>query len=130
MTAVATGTATITATTEDQAKTSLCVIKVTANAPPTDKTFDIVAITDFHGQLLDSTNTKPVGAALAKVVKDITAANSDRTLIIGGGDMYQGTPVSNVLRGVPVQKVLSNMGMEVTTLGNHEFDWGLKAVTK
>ncbi len=93
-----------------------------------NKVFDIVEITDFHGQLLDSTNTKPVGAALAKVVKDVKAANPAGTLIIGGGDLYQGTPVSNVLRGVPVQQVLSNMGMEVTALGNHEFDWGLDVV--
>ena len=93
-----------------------------------NKVFDIVEITDFHGQLLDSTNTKPVGAALAKVVKDVKTANPDRTLIIGGGDLYQGTPVSNVLRGVPVQQVFSNMGMEVTALGNHEFDWGLDAI--
>jgi len=128
VTGVTEGKANITVTTEDGAKTSLCVVTVTANAPPANKTFDIVEITDFHGQLLDSTNTKPVGAALAKVVKDVKAANPDRTLIIGGGDMYQGTPVSNVLRGVPVQKVLSNMGMEVTTLGNHEFDWGLDVI--
>ena len=33
-----------------------------------------------------------------------------------------------MLRGVPVQKVLSNMGMEVTALGNHEFDWGLDVI--
>ena len=52
-----------------------------------NKVFDIVEITDFHGQLLDSTNTKPVGAALAKVVKDVKTANPDRTLIIGGGDL-------------------------------------------
>lgn len=101
-------------------------VKKTAKA--TNKTFDIVEITDFHGQLLDSTNTKPIGAVLAKVVKDVKTANPDRTLIIGGGDLYQGTPISNVLRGVPVQKVLSNMGMEVTALGNHEFDWGLDII--
>ena len=128
--AVAVGTATITVTTEDGAKTSLCVVTVTANAPPVNKTFDIVGITDFHGQLLDSTNTKPVGAALAKVVKDVKAANPDRTLIVGGGDLYQGTPVSNVLRGVPVRDVMNNIGMEVTALGNHEFDWGLDVINK
>ena len=128
VTAVAEGTANITVTTEDGAKTSLCVITVSANAPPVNKVFDIVEITDFHGQLLDSTNTKPVGAALAKVVKDVKAANPDRTLIIGGGDLYQGTPTSNVLHGVPVQQVLSNIGMEVTALGNHEFDWGLNVI--
>jgi len=128
VTGVSAGTANITVTTEDGAKTSLCVVTVTANAPPTNKTFDIVEITDFHGQLLDSTNTKPVGAALAYVVKGVKAANPDRTLIIGGGDLYQGTPTSNVLHGVPVQQVFSNMGMEVTALGNHEFDWGLDVI--
>ncbi|HEY8890084.1 MAG TPA: 5'-nucleotidase C-terminal domain-containing protein [Clostridium sp.] len=129
VTAVSLGTASISATTNDgNIKSSLCVVTVTANAPPANKTFDIIGITDFHGQLLDSTNTKPIGAALSKVVKDLKATNPDRTLIIGGGDLYQGTPVSNVLRGVPVQQVLSNMGMEVTALGNHEFDWGLDVI--
>ncbi len=104
------------------------LVKKIAPVNATNKTFDIVEITDFHGQLLDSTNTKPIGAALAKVVKDVKTANPGRTLIIGGGDLYQGTPTSNVLRGVPVQKVLSNMGMEVTALGNHEFDWGLDII--
>ncbi|MBU3159829.1 5'-nucleotidase C-terminal domain-containing protein [Clostridium frigoris] len=103
--------------------------EVTA-ASTTNKTFDIVDITDFHGQLLDSTNKKPVGAALSKIVKDVKATNPDRTLLICGGDLYQGTPVSNVLRGLPVQKVLTDMGMEVTALGNHEFDWGLGAIDK
>ncbi|MBU3097688.1 MULTISPECIES: 5'-nucleotidase C-terminal domain-containing protein [Clostridium] len=104
--------------------------KSTAVTATTNKIFDIVDITDFHGQLLDSTNKKPVGAALSKIVKDVKATNPDRTLVIGGGDLYQGTPVSNVLRGLPVQKVFSDMGMEVTALGNHEFDWGLDAIDK
>lgn len=127
--AVSEGTANITVTTVDGGKTSLCVLTVSANAPPTNKTFDIVEVTDFHGQLLDSTNTKPVGAALAKVIKDVKASNPTRTLILGGGDLYQGTPTSNVLFGVPVQQVFSNVGMEATALGNHEFDWGLDKIT-
>ncbi|WPC40170.1 Ig-like domain-containing protein [Clostridium sp. JS66] len=104
-------------------------VKTTSNVPTsTDKVFDFIGITDFHGQLLDSTGTKQVGAALAKVVKDVKASNPDRTLIVGGGDLYQGTPLSNVLHGVPVQKMMTNIGMEATALGNHEFDWGLKTI--
>ncbi|MBU3197751.1 5'-nucleotidase C-terminal domain-containing protein [Clostridium estertheticum] len=117
----------ITSTAESVATTGA---KSTVVIATTNKTFDIVDITDFHGQLLDSTNKKPVGAALSKIVKDVKATNPDRTLIIGGGDLYQGTPVSNVLRGLPVQKVFSDMGMEVTALGNHEFDWGLETIDK
>jgi 5''-nucleotidase/2'',3''-cyclic phosphodiesterase and related esterases len=91
------------------------------------KVFDLVEITDFHGTLEDSSGN-PVAGVLAKNIKDIKASNPDRTLIIGGGDLYQGSPISNVLQGVPVQKVMSSIGMEVTTLGNHEFDWGLDTI--
>ncbi|MDF2882549.1 MAG: 2,3-cyclic-nucleotide 2-phosphodiesterase [Clostridiaceae bacterium] len=93
----------------------------------TSKVFDLIEITDFHGALLDSSNN-PVAGVLAKDIKDIKASNPNRTLVIGGGDLYQGSPVSNVLFGVPVQKVMSNIGMEVTALGNHEFDWTLDKI--
>lgn len=94
-----------------------------------NKTFDLVEITDFHGALQDtSTPANPVAAVLGNRVKAVKAANPD-TIIFGGGDLYQGTATSNILKGVPVQQVMSNMGMEFTTLGNHEFDWGLDTIT-
>lgn len=98
-------------------------------AAGTDKVFDLVEVTDFHGSLVSSDATPlPVAGVLAKNIKDLKATNPTRTLIIGGGDLYQGSPISNVLRGVPVQQALSNIGMEVTALGNHEFDWQLDTV--
>ena len=104
-------------------------LTMTARAATGDKSFDIIEVTDFHGTLLSSDATPlPVGAVLAKNIKDAKATNPDRTIIVGGGDLYQGSPISNVLRGVPVQKALSNIGMEVTALGNHEFDWELDTV--
>ncbi len=96
-----------------------------------EKVFNLIEITDFHGALEDSKGL-PVAAVLAENIIGIKAANPDRILILGGGDLYQGSPVSNILRGVPVQKILDSMGMEVTALGNHEFDWSidtLKSVT-
>ncbi len=104
-------------------------LTMTAKAATGGKVFNIIEVTDFHGTLLSSDSTPlPVGAVLAKNIKDVKATNPDRTIIIGGGDLYQGSPISNVLRGVPVQKAFSNMGMEVTALGNHEFDWELNTV--
>lgn len=100
-----------------------------AKAAGESKTFDLIEITDFHGTLQSADATPlPVGAVLAKNIKDIKAANPTRTLIMGGGDLYQGSPISNVLKGVPVQKAWSNIGMEVTTVGNHEFDWTLDTI--
>ncbi|MBC2581319.1 5'-nucleotidase C-terminal domain-containing protein [Clostridium sp. DJ247] len=91
------------------------------------KTFDLIEITDFHGALQDN-SLNPVAAVLANRVKAIKAANPN-TIIFGGGDLYQGTPISNVLKGVPVQNTMSTLGMEFTGLGNHEFDWGLDTIT-
>jgi 2',3'-cyclic-nucleotide 2'-phosphodiesterase/3'-nucleotidase len=103
-------------------------IQVKADAA--NKAFDLVEVTDFHGALEDSsTPAFPAGSVLAKNIKDIQSKNPDRTLIMGGGDLYQGTPLSNILFGVPVQKLMSYIGMEVTALGNHEFDWGLDKIT-
>ena len=97
----------------------------------TAKTFDLVEITDFHGSLVDSSATPlPVAGVLANDVKTIAKANPTRTLVMGGGDLYQGSPISNVLKGVPVQKAMSSLGMEVTALGNHEFDWSLDTIAK
>lgn len=100
----------------------------TAKAVNGPKVFDLIEITDFHGTLEDSSN-RPVAGVLAQNINDIKAVNSSRTLVIGAGDLYQGSPISNTLTGVPVQKALSAMGMEVTTVGNHEFDWGLDTIT-
>lgn len=98
-----------------------------AKAASSPKVFDLIEITDFHGALEDS-SSRPVAGVLAQNIKDIKKANPTRTLIFGAGDLYQGSPVSNILKGVPVQKVMTNIGMELTTIGNHEFDWGIDTV--
>ena len=105
----------------------LPVNSIKARAAEGDKTFDIVEITDFHGTLLDTSNNQ-VGAVLADRVKKVESSNPD-TIVIGGGDLYQGSAISNMLTGVPVQQVMSNLKMAVTALGNHEFDWGLNTIT-
>jgi 2',3'-cyclic-nucleotide 2'-phosphodiesterase/3'-nucleotidase len=93
-------------------------------AADNEKTFDLIEVTDFHGTLKDSSGN-PVAGVLADRIENMKKLNSDRTLILGGGDLYQGSAVSNIMKGVPVQEVMSKIGMEVTALGNHEFDWGL-----
>ena len=93
-------------------------------AADNEKIFDIIEITDFHGTLKDASGN-PVAGVLADRLSKVKKSNGDRTLILGGGDLYQGSATSNIMKGVPVQEVMSEIGMEVTTLGNHEFDWGL-----
>lgn len=42
--------------------------------------------------------------------------------------MFQGTPVSNILKGKPVIDMMKNIGFDAMTIGNHEYDWGIDAV--
>jgi 2',3'-cyclic-nucleotide 2'-phosphodiesterase/3'-nucleotidase len=97
-------------------------------AAPGDKVFDIIEITDFHGTMED-TKGNPVAAVMAKNIKDIINDNPSRTLIVSGGDNYQGSILSNMLKGTPVMNAFNNIGVAVSALGNHEFDWGLATVT-
>jgi 2',3'-cyclic-nucleotide 2'-phosphodiesterase (5'-nucleotidase family) len=47
-----------------------------------------------------------------------------QTLLLDGGDMFQGTPASNLAFGRPVVEYYNRMGYVAAALGNHEFDWG------
>jgi 2',3'-cyclic-nucleotide 2'-phosphodiesterase / 3'-nucleotidase / 5'-nucleotidase len=93
----------------------------------TDKVFDFIEITDFHGALEGSSGL-PVAGVLGRHVKDILASNPKGSLVIGGGDLYQGSALSNILKGGPVRDFMNGIDMEVTALGNHEFDWDLTTI--
>ena len=65
------------------------------------------------------------GAAyLAKMIETERAANPDGTILLSAGDMFQGTPVSNIFHGKPVVEIMNYLHFDAMALGNHEFDWG------
>ncbi len=47
-------------------------------------------------------------------------------MLLDSGDMFQGTPFFNSFKGELIFKVMSKMGYQAATLGNHELDNGLK----
>ncbi|KLU62553.1 trifunctional nucleotide phosphoesterase protein YfkN precursor [Peptococcaceae bacterium CEB3] len=105
-----------------------------ATTSGTGKTFDFIEVTDFHGALQGSGKlsdgtpiTQQIAGVLAQQIKAIKAANPD-TVVLSGGDMFQGTPVSNVLKGQPVIDMMNSIGFDAMTLGNHEYDWGIDSV--
>ena len=51
-------------------------------------------------------------------------------LVLNGGDLVQGSPVSTIYRGVPIYEVANLIGFDVSTLGNHEFDYGWRMIPK
>ena len=61
---------------------------------------------------------------LASVVNQARNENPN-LLLLDAGDMFQGTPYFNYFKGDLIVKVMSQMGYDAGTIGNHEFDNGL-----
>jgi 2',3'-cyclic-nucleotide 2'-phosphodiesterase (5'-nucleotidase family) len=103
-------------------------------APAAAETVDltIIHINDFHGRLLPTPGKdgKPGSggmAYIAKMVSEERAKNPEGTVLLSAGDMFQGTPISNLFRGKPVVEAMNRMGFDAMSVGNHEFDWGMEA---
>ena len=55
--------------------------------------------------------------------------NNPNTLLLDAGDIFQGTPYFNFFGGEIELKLMSKMGYSAATLGNHEFDNGIKQLS-
>lgn len=67
-----------------------------------------------------------MGRLLALI--DQIRAENPNTLLFDGGDMFQGTPYFNYFKGELMFRVMTKMGYDAGTLGNHEFDNGLQGL--
>lgn len=66
-------------------------------------------------------------ARMSAVINRIRSIQ-ENTLLLDAGDMFQGTPYFNYYKGELILKVMSEMGYEASTIGNHEFDNGLEGI--
>jgi 5'-nucleotidase len=102
----------------------------------------LLAFNDFHGNIDPPTgsggliNGNPAGGAeyLAYWVKKLRADAQRRTphvFTVGAGDMIGATPlVSAAFRDEPAIEVLNALGMNASSVGNHEFDEGVKELKR
>ncbi len=96
------------------------------------KTIEVFETTDVHGYLVDTSSGNESTfqyrmAYIANVVNEARAnAENDAVLLLDGGDIYQGTPVSNLTYGSALRAAFDAMGYDAVALGNHEFDWDVK----
>ena len=96
-----------------------------------EDTVRVFETTDIHGYLLDTSSGNEDTfqyrmAYLANIFNEARASEEyDDVLLLDGGDIYQGTPVSNLLQGRAIRAALDKMGYDAVALGNHEFDWGV-----
>ncbi|MGZ3578900.1 MAG: bifunctional metallophosphatase/5'-nucleotidase [Syntrophales bacterium] len=100
---------------------------------PVDLT--ILHVNDTHGRILPyiegmSGDQQMVGGAahLARMIEEERSKNPDGVLLLSAGDMFQGTPVSNLFKGRSVTDVMNYLKFDAMAIGNHEFDWGMDAL--
>ena len=89
----------------------------------------ILGTNDFHGAIdgvtIPGTGT-PVGGAewLAAYLAALRAEAPERTLLLDGGDLFQGTRASNTFEGRCTLALFNHLGYDAAAIGNHEFDYG------
>src|SRR5688500_12180150 len=113
------------------APTTAATAAVQPQFPAGTRFLRIIGTNDFHGALEprpDAGGVRRGGAAYVAAAIDRArreCAPTCETLLLDGGDMFQGTPASNLSYGRPVFDYYNRIGYAAAALGNHEFDWGI-----
>ena len=100
-----------------------------------DVKITILHTNDVHSQIdpfPSNHNLYPNKGGFAKrasLFKKLITINPN-TLIFDAGDIFQGTPYFNFFQGELELKLMKKMGYNAATVGNHEFDAGLKTFKK
>jgi len=100
----------------------------------------ILATTDLHGRILplNYSNNQPAELGLAKISTLVKQAREKdpELLLLDCGDTIQGTPLIYLHNRVnnepidPMMLVMNHMGYDALTVGNHEYNFGLKVLNK
>lgn len=89
----------------------------------------VLMTNDFHGRLLPEhpawADDAEVGGAavLAAYFAAERESFDGPTVLLDGGDIMQGTPISNLTDGRSTIEYYNAVGYDAAAIGNHEFDW-------
>jgi 5'-nucleotidase len=95
----------------------------------------ILHTNDVHSRIepfpMDGSKNQGLGGAArrASVIKSIRE-KEDHVLLLDAGDIFQGTPYFNFFGGELEVKLMSSMGYDGATMGNHDFDAGIEGFEK
>ena len=112
-----------------------CAWPVYAQDAAPGTTVDIVFTHDTHSHLntfttmVDGLETELGGFARMNTLIEAQRAQNPDTLVIDGGDFSMGTLIQTVFETQAAElRMLGHLGCDVTTLGNHEFDYRSKGL--
>jgi 5'-nucleotidase len=103
---------------------TLVVSPVAAQAAD-PQTIQVLGINDFHGRLVKSTTNGEAGAAvLSGAVNQLRTQYPDTVFAAAGDLIGASTFDSFIARDKPTIDALNEAGLDVSAVGNHEFDQG------
>lgn len=90
----------------------------------------ILHTNDAHSQIDPFPKNHPKypglgGIERRKKLIDLIRGEERNVLLLDAGDIFQGTPYFNVHGGELELKLMSNLGYDAATMGNHDFDGGI-----
>ncbi|WP_426451407.1 5'-nucleotidase C-terminal domain-containing protein [Paenibacillus sp. S-38] len=102
---------------------------VKALKPLAFQLIDILTTNDIHGHIEVGFDTKRKQAqggieTLGGIVNDFRSVNPEGTVVVDGGDAWQGTLISNTTNGQSVMDSMAEVDYDAAAIGNHEFDFG------
>ncbi len=95
----------------------------------------ILHTNDVHSRIdpfpMDGSRNEGLGgvAKRATLIKRIRE-ESKNVLLLDAGDIFQGTPYFNFFGGEIEMKLMSELGYDAATIGNHDFDGGMDGLDK
>src|ERR1044072_4997955 len=118
----------------------LALVLVGRSFVPERVQITILGTTDLHGNIdpIDYYANKPDNRGLAKIATLIKRVRKEQpnVLLIDSGDTIQGTPLEsfhgrkNNQPIDPMMLVLNSLNYDAMTVGNHEYNFGLKVLEK
>jgi 5'-nucleotidase/UDP-sugar diphosphatase len=97
------------------------------------KEIQVLHWNDFHARntpykinkkdSLENTYSVMIGGT-ASLLGYINKYRDDKSILLNGGDDFQGSPISTITRGRSQIELLNLYNLDAMALGNHEFDYG------
>lgn len=124
------GDFTVTVSKEEYISTSFTVtVSKHGGGEEINRTLSFYYLNDTHGSFIRNESLNEAGMSyLSSYIKTNVNNDPNNSIVLSGGDMFQGGYESNETKGKIMVEAMNEIGFDAMVLGNHEFDWGEEAI--